>query len=179
MTRAMTPPGVRARCCSRSSCPLKVSLTDSMTCRNGLNRGAPGRSGDFPANNGYPELARAQIRYIGAGGSPKVSDPSTMKADHFTLSLVYLPAGNYAASHVHEVEEAFFVVQGVLTIASDYDGRIVRSPGWPRRRWTWPHRNPASTCSTLAAAAAPRSLSWRRASGRVGMCSAPTLRCTL
>jgi mannose-6-phosphate isomerase-like protein (cupin superfamily) len=86
----------------------------------------------FPANNGYPELARAQIRYIGAGGSPKVSDPSTMKADHFTLSLVYLPAGNYAASHVHEVEEAFFVVQGVLTIASDYDGRIVRSRLGPR-----------------------------------------------
>jgi len=86
----------------------------------------------FPANEGYPELSRAQIRYIGAGGSPKVSDPSTMKADHFTLSLVYLPAGNYAASHMHEVEEAFFVVQGVLTIASDYDGKIVRSRLGPR-----------------------------------------------
>ena len=86
----------------------------------------------FPANNGYPELARAQIRFIGAGGSPKVSDPSTMKADHFTLSLVYLPAGHYAASHVHEVEEAFFVVQGVLTVASDYDGEIVRSRMGPR-----------------------------------------------
>ena len=45
MTRAMTPPGVRPRCCSRSSWPLKVSLTDSMTCRKGLNNGAPGRFG--------------------------------------------------------------------------------------------------------------------------------------
>ncbi len=45
MTRAMTPPGVRPWCCSRSSWPLKVSLTDSMTCRKGLNSGVPGRSG--------------------------------------------------------------------------------------------------------------------------------------
>lgn len=43
MTRATTPPGVHPRCCSRSSWPLKVSLTDSMTCRKGLNSGAPSR----------------------------------------------------------------------------------------------------------------------------------------
>jgi mannose-6-phosphate isomerase-like protein (cupin superfamily) len=86
----------------------------------------------FPSNRGYPELARAQIRYVGAGGSPKVSDPSTLKAEHFTLSLVHLPAGNYAASHVHDVEEAFFVVKGVLTVASDYDGKIVKSRMGPR-----------------------------------------------
>ncbi len=86
----------------------------------------------FPSNRGYPDLARAQIRYVGAGGSPKVSDPSTLKAGHFTLSLVHLPAGHYAASHVHDVEEAFFVVKGVLTVASDYDGRIVKSRMGPR-----------------------------------------------
>lgn len=86
----------------------------------------------FPANSGYPELARAQVRFVGAGGSPKVSDPTTMKAEHFTLSLVHLPAGHYAASHVHEVEEAFYVVQGVLTVASDFDGRIVRTRLGPR-----------------------------------------------
>ena len=102
-------------------------------------RGRIGRFADkqpdwdaFPSNRGFPELSRAQIRYVGAGGSPKVSDPSTMKAEHFTLSLVHLPAGNYAASHVHDVEEAFFVVQGVLTVASDYDGKIVRSRLGPR-----------------------------------------------
>ena len=86
----------------------------------------------FPSNAGYPELSRAQIRFVGAGGSPKVSDPSTIKAGHFTLSMVYLPAGTYAASHVHEVEEAFYVVQGVLTVASDFDGRIVRTRLGPR-----------------------------------------------
>lgn len=86
----------------------------------------------FPSNNGWPDLARAQIRYVGAGGSPKVSDPSTLKAEHFTLSLVHLPAGKYAASHVHPVEEAFFVVKGVLTVATDYDGRMVRSRLGPR-----------------------------------------------
>ena len=86
----------------------------------------------FPSNRGFPELSRAQIRYVGAGGSPKVSDPSTLKAEHFTLSLVLLPTGNYAASHVHDVEEAFFVVQGVLTVASDFDGKIVKSRLGPR-----------------------------------------------
>ena len=34
----------------------------------------------FPSNRGFPELSRAQMRYIGAGGSPKVGDTSTMKA---------------------------------------------------------------------------------------------------
>lgn len=86
----------------------------------------------FPSNRGYPELARAQIRYVGAGGSPKVADPTTLKAEHFTLSLVHLPAGNYAASHVHDVEEAFYVVKGVLTVASDYDGKTVKSRMGPR-----------------------------------------------
>ena len=32
----------------------------------------------FPASRGYPELARAQMRYIGAGGSPKTGDTSTL-----------------------------------------------------------------------------------------------------
>ncbi len=40
----MTPLGVWAPCRSRSSWLLKVWLIDSMTCRKGLNRCAPGRS---------------------------------------------------------------------------------------------------------------------------------------
>lgn len=35
-TRTQTPAGVCPPCCSRLSWPLKVSLMDSMTCRNGL-----------------------------------------------------------------------------------------------------------------------------------------------
>jgi len=33
----------------------------------------------FPANSGYPELERAQMRYVGAGGSPKTDDRSTLR----------------------------------------------------------------------------------------------------
>lgn len=42
--RTVTPAGVRPRWRSRSSCPLKVSLIDSMTCRSGLNSRDPARS---------------------------------------------------------------------------------------------------------------------------------------
>jgi mannose-6-phosphate isomerase-like protein (cupin superfamily) len=57
----------------------------------------------FPGSSGFPELARAQMRYIGAGGSPKADDPNTLKSGEFTLSLVHQPVGKYAACHSHEV----------------------------------------------------------------------------
>jgi quercetin dioxygenase-like cupin family protein len=79
----------------------------------------------FPASRGYPELARSQIRYIGAGGSPKVDDPGTLPAEHFTVSLVHQPVGKYGASHAHEVEEAFLVLEGVLTAAWEWDGEVI------------------------------------------------------
>jgi hypothetical protein len=62
----------------------------------------------FPGSSGFPELARAQMRYIGAGGSPKTDDPSTLKPGQFTLSLVHQPVGKYAACHSHEVVEHFW-----------------------------------------------------------------------
>ncbi|MBV8086013.1 MAG: cupin domain-containing protein [Chloroflexi bacterium] len=77
----------------------------------------------FPANRGFPELARAQMRYIGAGGSPKHDDPTTLPAEHFTLSLIWQEPGRSAAMHRHEIEEAFLVLEGVLTVTWDYDGR--------------------------------------------------------
>lgn len=86
----------------------------------------------FPANRGFPELARAQIRYIGAGGSPKHDDPTTLKAEHFTLSLIFQEPGKYAAMHHHEIEEAFLVLQGVLTVTWDYDGQHVDARLGPR-----------------------------------------------
>lgn len=70
----------------------------------------------FPGSRGFPELARAQMRYIGAGGSPKVDDPHTLKPGAFTLSLVHQPVGTYAACHSHEVVEHFLVLDGVLTV---------------------------------------------------------------
>ena len=44
----------------------------------------------FPASKGYPELARAQMRYIGAGGSPKVGDTSTLPPSCFTCSCTFV-----------------------------------------------------------------------------------------
>ena len=79
----------------------------------------------FPPSRGYPELDRAQIRYIGAGGSPKIDDPSTLKPGSFTLSIVHQPVGKYGASHAHEVEEAFLVLDGVLTVGWEWDGEVV------------------------------------------------------
>jgi len=70
----------------------------------------------FPGSRGFPELARAQMRYIGAGGSPKTDDPHTLRPGAFTLSLVHQPVGTYAACHSHEVVEHFLVLDGVLTV---------------------------------------------------------------
>ncbi len=79
----------------------------------------------FPASRGFPDLTRAQLRYVGAGGSPKVGDPSTMKAQHFTFSLVNQPVGKFAASHAHEVVEHFFILQGVLTVGTVWGDEVV------------------------------------------------------
>lgn len=79
----------------------------------------------FPSNVGYDELARAQMRYIGAGGSPKVGDPTTLKADNFTLSLIYKEPGRYAACHSHEIEESFLILQGALVVGWERDGDVV------------------------------------------------------
>src|SRR5579871_3998832 len=79
----------------------------------------------FPASKGFPELARAQMRYIGAGGSPKVGDTSTLPPTCFTCSLIYLDSPRYAAAHSHEIEEVFWVQSGRLTVSWESDGEWV------------------------------------------------------
>ncbi|WP_199259886.1 cupin domain-containing protein [Paracoccus binzhouensis] len=79
----------------------------------------------FPSNAGFDELARAQMRYIGAGGSPKVGDTSTLKPDNFTLSLIYKEPGHYAACHSHEIEESFLIIDGALIVGWEKDGEVV------------------------------------------------------
>jgi quercetin dioxygenase-like cupin family protein len=59
---------------------------------------------------------RAQHRFIGAGGSGKHDDPLVIPAEHFTLSIVFVPPGQGNPSHTHEVEEAFFVLQGKVKV---------------------------------------------------------------
>ncbi|MEZ5812845.1 MAG: cupin domain-containing protein [Rhizobiaceae bacterium] len=79
----------------------------------------------FPSNAGFSELERAQMRYIGAGGSPKVGDNTTLKPDHFTLSLIYKEPGKYAACHSHEIEESFLIINGALVVGWERDGDVV------------------------------------------------------
>jgi mannose-6-phosphate isomerase-like protein (cupin superfamily) len=86
----------------------------------------------FPASRGFPELDRAQMRYVGAGGSPKVNDPGTLPASHFTLSLVHQPVGKYAPSHQHECEEAFLVLGGVLTIGWAWGDEVIEARLGPK-----------------------------------------------
>src|SRR5712691_251307 len=81
----------------------------------------------FPGSAGFPELARAQMRYIGAGGSPKVDDPNTLRPGEFTLSLVHQPMGRYAACHSHEVVEHFLVLDGVLTVGWVWGEEVIEA----------------------------------------------------
>ena len=65
---------------------------------------------------------RAQFRMIGAGGSGK-HDPNALSAGGFTLSMMILPPGQGGSAHTHEAEEAFFVLEGELTVFfQDSDG---------------------------------------------------------
>src|SRR5215472_11162390 len=82
----------------------------------------------FPGSLGFPELERAQMRYIGAGGSPKADDPSTLQPGQFSLSLVHQPLGKYAACHSHEVVEHFLVLSGVLTVGWAWGDEVIEAP---------------------------------------------------
>src|ERR1700745_2548062 len=81
----------------------------------------------FPGSRGFPELGRAQMRYIGAGGSPKADDPSTLKPGHFRLRLFHHPVGNSAACHSHEVVEHFLVLEGVLTVGWAWGNEVIEA----------------------------------------------------
>ena len=71
---------------------------------------------------------RAQYRFIGAGGSGKHKEGSFIPPGAFTLSIVMLPPGQGGAAHSHEIEEAFFVLEGELTVfVQDEAGREART----------------------------------------------------
>jgi mannose-6-phosphate isomerase-like protein (cupin superfamily) len=70
---------------------------------------------------------RAQHRFIGPGASGK-SDGRYIPAEHFTLSVMFVPPGQGNAPHSHEVEEAFFILQGkVKVFFQDATGRRVET----------------------------------------------------
>jgi mannose-6-phosphate isomerase-like protein (cupin superfamily) len=86
----------------------------------------------FPGSRGFPELARAQMRYIGAGGSPKADDPDTLPPGRFSLSLIHQPVGTYAACHSHEVVEHFLVLEGVLTVGWMFGDEVIEARLGPK-----------------------------------------------
>jgi len=65
---------------------------------------------------------RAQHRFIGAGGSGKHDDPSVIPAANFTLSIMFVNPGQGNAAHTHEIEECFFVLQGLLDVFMEDEG---------------------------------------------------------
>jgi oxalate decarboxylase/phosphoglucose isomerase-like protein (cupin superfamily) len=79
----------------------------------------------FPANAGYPELERAQMRYVGAGGSPKTDDRSTLAPGAFTCSLIFQEPGRKASTHHHKIEELFFVHRGHLTMSWQFGDEVI------------------------------------------------------
>jgi mannose-6-phosphate isomerase-like protein (cupin superfamily) len=58
---------------------------------------------------------RAQHRFIGFGASGK-ADGDYIPAEHFTLSVMFVPPGQGNAAHTHEVEEVFFILNGKVKV---------------------------------------------------------------
>lgn len=59
---------------------------------------------------------RSQHRYVGTGGSPKTGAANIIPPGSFNISVMTIPAGQGTTSHTHHVDEAFFVLKGMLTL---------------------------------------------------------------
>ncbi|HVV94536.1 MAG TPA: cupin domain-containing protein [Hyphomicrobiales bacterium] len=60
-----------------------------------------------------PKYRRAQMRYVGTGGTGVAADGNTVPAENFTFSTMVLPAGCEGPPHLHtDAEEVFFVLRG-------------------------------------------------------------------
>ena len=70
-----------------------------------------------------PRYRRAQMRYVGTGGTGVGKDANTVPAGHFTFSTMVIPAGHIGPSHIHtDVEEIFFVMRGKMKLVIEKDG---------------------------------------------------------
>lgn len=70
-----------------------------------------------------PKYRRAQMRYVGTGGTGVSTDSNTVPASHFTFSTMVIPAGHIGPSHIHyDVEEIFFVMRGTMKVICEKDG---------------------------------------------------------
>ena len=70
-----------------------------------------------------PKYRRAQMRYIGTGGTGVSTDSNTIPSENFTFSTMIIPAGHEGPPHLHvDVEEVFFVLRGKLKLVLEKDG---------------------------------------------------------
>ena len=70
-----------------------------------------------------PKYRRAQMRYLGTGGTGVATDTNTVPSEHFTFSTMVIPAGHEGPSNLHtDVEEVFFVIRGKLKLVLEKDG---------------------------------------------------------
>jgi mannose-6-phosphate isomerase-like protein (cupin superfamily) len=70
-----------------------------------------------------PKYRRAQMRYMGTGGTGIAKDSNTVPASHFTFSTMVIPAGHEGPSHIHyDVEEVFFMMRGTMKVICEKDG---------------------------------------------------------
>jgi quercetin dioxygenase-like cupin family protein len=66
---------------------------------------------------------RAQLRYVGTGGTGVAADDNAVPAEHFTFSTMLLPAGCEGPLHIHtDVEEVFFMMRGSIRLFFEKDG---------------------------------------------------------
>ena len=71
-----------------------------------------------------PKYRRAQMRYLGTGGTGVAADCNSIAAEHFTFSTMIIPAGHEGPMHLHtDVEEVFFVLRGKVKVLCEKDGQ--------------------------------------------------------
>jgi len=70
-----------------------------------------------------PKYRRAQMRYVGTGGTGVAHDANVVPSEHFTFSTMIMPPGAVGPMHLHtDVEEIFFVLRGRLKVSCEKDG---------------------------------------------------------
>jgi len=70
-----------------------------------------------------PKYKRAQMRYLGTGGTGVGADENTVPSEHFTFSTMVLPPGCEGPMHLHDdVEEVFFMLRGKIRLTVEHDG---------------------------------------------------------
>ncbi|HVO16642.1 MAG TPA: cupin domain-containing protein [Alphaproteobacteria bacterium] len=70
-----------------------------------------------------PKYRRAQMRYIGTGGTGVDADDNAVPPEHFTFSTMVLPPHCEGPLHVHhDVEEVFFMLRGRIRLFLEHNG---------------------------------------------------------